>query len=66
MSDREYCRDCIYCEERLSASKQTVYYMCEYPVPDWAGPNVIVNPDHARTCNVQKLKTKETNIKMGP
>lgn len=62
MSDREYCKDCKYCvaiKKTFYESDppiKTTYYMCDYPVPDWALPKSIVHPDHARTCSVQELK----------
>lgn len=46
MSDREHCKDC----EHLSPKSRTGYHTCQYPVPDWAQPPQIVDPEAPRTC----------------
>lgn len=48
MSDREYCSKC----EHIKKLKFSDLYICNYPVPYWALPPVLVSPDIARTCPV--------------
>lgn len=46
MSDREHCKNCAYIKE-LTFSRQ---FLCTYPVPFWALPSSLVDPEQAITC----------------
>lgn len=46
MSDRERCGDCVH----ISEKSKTGYHTCEWPVPYWANPPQIVDPDRMITC----------------
>lgn len=46
MSDREHCKDCVH----ISVKGPTGYYTCEFPVPHWALPAQLVDPEKAITC----------------
>jgi len=57
MSDREYCKDCQHCLYLPYHKK----YKCDAPLPGWAEPGIIVDPDVARTCAA--LLPKDTDEK---
>jgi len=46
MSDREQCKNCVH----ISQKTTTGYYVCEFPVPFWALPAQLVDPEKPCTC----------------
>ena len=41
MSDRDRCRDCSFLGRNNT---------CEHPIPSWAGPSIIMNPELLHDC----------------